>query len=40
MTLLLERIDIGTDELNVRLHVDDLGGLALEMLAGDMGAAA
>ena len=31
---------IGTDGLNVRLRVDGLGGLAREMLAGNMGAAA
>ena len=38
--LLVERVDVGTDGLNVRLRVDGLGGLAREMLAGDMGAAA
>ena len=40
VTLLVERVDIGTAGLNVRLRVDGLGGLAREMLAGDMGAAA
>ncbi|RBI82837.1 recombinase family protein, partial [Rhodosalinus halophilus] len=40
VTLLVERVDIGTDGLNVRLRVDGLAGLAREMLAGDMGAAA
>jgi hypothetical protein len=34
--LLVERIEIGTDELNIRLRVDGLGGLAREMQAGDM----
>ena len=38
--VLVERVEIGTDWLNVRLRVDGLGGLAREMLAGDMGAAA
>ena len=37
VALLVERVDIGTDGLNVRLRVD---GLAREMLAGEMGAAA
>ena len=40
MALLVERVDIGTEGLNVRLRVDGLGSLAREMLAGDMGAAA
>ena len=40
VALLVERVDIGTDGLNVRLRVDGLSGLAREMLAGDMGAAA
>ena len=40
VALLVERVDIGTDGLNVRLRVDGLGGLAREMLAGDIGAAA
>ena len=40
VALLVERVDIGTGGLNVRLRVDGLGSLAREMLAGDMGAAA
>ncbi len=40
VTLLVERVDIGTDGLNVRLRVDGLSGLAREMLASNMGAAA
>jgi site-specific DNA recombinase len=40
VALLVERVDIGTDGLNVRLRVDGLSDLAHEMLAGDMGAAA
>ena len=38
VALLVERVDIGTDGLNVRLRVDGLGGLAREMMAGDIGA--
>jgi len=38
--LLVERVDIGADGLNVRLRVDGLGGLAREMLAGGIEAAA
>jgi site-specific DNA recombinase len=38
--LLVERVDIGKDELNVRLRVDGLGGLAREMLADGHGEAA
>ncbi len=38
--LLVERVDIGTDGLTVRLRIDGLGGLAREMRAGDVGAAA
>ena len=38
--LLVERVDIGTQGLNVRLRVDGLGGLAREMLAGGMECAA
>ena len=34
VALLVERVDIGTDGLNVRLRLDGLGGLAHEMLAG------
>jgi site-specific DNA recombinase len=40
VALLVERVDIGTDGLNVRLRVDGLGGLAREMLAGGIGEAA
>lgn len=39
MTLLVDRVDIGTDGLNVRLRVDGLAGLAREMTA-DLEAAA
>lgn len=40
VALLVERVDIGKDGLNVRLRVDGLGGLAREMLAGGVEAAA
>jgi DNA invertase Pin-like site-specific DNA recombinase len=40
VALLVERIDIGTAGLNVRLRVDGLSGLAREMLAGETTAAA
>ncbi len=40
VSLLIERIDIGTEGLDIRLRVDGLHGLAREMMAGDMGAAA
>jgi hypothetical protein len=40
LALLVERVDIGTDGLNVRLRIDGLGGLAREMLAGGIGEAA
>ena len=40
VALLVERVHIGTDGLNVRLRVDGLSGLAREMLAGDIGEAA
>ena len=40
VALLIERVDIGTDGLNVRLRVDGLSGLAREMLAGGVGDAA
>lgn len=40
VALLVERVDVGTEGLNVRLRVDGLSGLAREMLAGDIGAAA
>lgn len=38
--LLVERVDIGTEGLHVRLRVDGLAGLAHEMLAGETRAAA
>jgi hypothetical protein len=40
VALLVARVDIGTDGLNVRLRMDGLGGLAREMLAGGVEAAA
>lgn len=40
VALLVERVDIGKEGLNVRLRVDGLGGLAREMLAGGVGEAA
>ncbi|PWJ13842.1 hypothetical protein SAMN05421539_11373 [Jannaschia seohaensis] len=40
VTLLVERVDIGADGLNVRLRLDGLNDLTREMLAGDIGAAA
>ena len=40
VALLVERVDIGTGGLNVRLRVDGLGGLAREMLSGSIGEAA
>ncbi|EAQ26830.1 recombinase family protein [Roseovarius sp. 217] len=40
VTLLIERVDLSTEGLKVRLRVDGLGGLTREMSAGDMGAAA
>jgi len=39
VTLLVERVDIGIDGLNVRMRMDGLAGLASEMIA-DVGAAA
>ena len=33
VTLLVERVDIGTDGLNVRLRMDGLAGLAREVRA-------
>ena len=39
MALLVERVEIGTEGLNVRLRMDGLAGLAREM-ATDIGAAA
>ncbi len=40
VALLVERVDIGTDGLNIRLRIDGLAALAREMLTGDMGTAA
>ena len=40
VALLAERVDIGTDGLNVRLRVDGLASLAREILADGIGAAA
>ncbi len=39
VALLVERVDIGTEGLNVRLRMDGLTGLAREMMA-DLGSAA
>lgn len=40
VTLLVERVVIGTDGLNVRLRIDGLAGLSHEMLGGNIGEAA
>ena len=40
VALMVERIDIGTDSLNVRLRVDGMTDLAREMMAGNMEKAA
>jgi hypothetical protein len=40
VALLVKRVDIGTQGFDVRLRVDGIGGLAREMLAGNMGVAA
>jgi len=40
VALLVQRVDIGTERLNVCLRVDGLGGLAREMLYGNIGEAA
>jgi site-specific DNA recombinase len=40
VALLVERVDIGTDGLNVRLRVDGLSGMAREMLTDDTAEAA
>ena len=40
VALLVERVDIDTDGLSIRLRVDGLGGFAREMLAGGIEAAA
>ncbi len=39
MALLVERVDIGTEGMNVRLRMDGLAGLAREMTT-DVGEAA
>ena len=36
VALLIERVEIDIETLNVRLRVDGLGGLAREMMAGGM----
>ena len=35
VALLVERVDIGTEGLDIRLRVDGLSGLAREMMAGN-----
>jgi hypothetical protein len=40
VALLVERVDIGTDGLKVRLRVDGLGSLSREMRAASIGEAA
>jgi hypothetical protein len=40
VALLVERVDIGTNGLNLRLRMDGLRGLAREMLSGGIGEAA
>ena len=40
VALLVARVDIGTNGLNVRLRIDGLGSLAREMLTGGIGEAA
>ena len=40
VALLVERVDISKDGLNVRIRIDGLGSLAREMLAGSVGEAA
>ena len=40
VALLVERVEIGTDGLNVRLRVDGFGSLAREMLTGGIEVAA
>src|SRR5690606_28633681 len=40
VALLVERVDIGNDGLNLRLRMDGLGGLAREMHYGSFGEAA
>ena len=36
VALLVERVDIGTDGLNVRLRVDGLSGLVREMMGSEV----
>jgi site-specific DNA recombinase len=40
VALLVGRVDIGTEGLNLRLRVDGLTGLVREMTASEMGRAA
>ena len=40
VALLVERVDIGAEGLNVRLRVNGLSGLVREMVGGEMGRAA
>lgn len=40
VALLVERVEIGTDGLNVRLRIEGLAGVARELMAGEMKAAA
>ena len=40
VALLVAQVDIGTEGLAVRLRLDGLGGLAREMLAGEIREAA
>jgi hypothetical protein len=40
VALLVERVEIGTDGLEVRLRIDGFGIRAREMLAGGIGEAA
>lgn len=40
VALLVERVDIGTDSLNVRLRVDGLSAVARELTGGGLGQAA
>jgi site-specific DNA recombinase len=40
VALLVERVDIGADGLNVRLRIDGLSGLVREMTGGEIGRAA
>jgi len=40
VALLVERVDVGSDGLNVRLRVDGLSGITREMLGDGIGEAA